>query len=280
MPRASGRSLLCVAVAVSLLGAIAPATAQTTGAELTQPVHSFAEAIRERVFVFGNFDSDGDGEPDAIAMDIVRPQASEDGLKVPVIMDASPYYSTLGRGNEAERKQDVDGDGPLDPCGRRGVRERPVVGLADHPGVPVVPVGGHGVARGVEPVPAPVEPIDGHDRAAVVRRATRDRATARVVGADHVEQDDRIAARDEVVVAEQREQIKGPVVVDVLLALGLVAAPEGGVVRARVHDHGDLQPVLGRLWPHDVHRDRVRLAVAVAVEVAEHEHPLADRLGA
>ena len=33
------------------------------------------------------------------------------GLKVPVIMDASPYYSTLGRGNESERKADIDGDG-------------------------------------------------------------------------------------------------------------------------------------------------------------------------
>ena len=26
-------------------------------------------------------------------------------------MDASPYYSTLGRGNESELKQDTDGDG-------------------------------------------------------------------------------------------------------------------------------------------------------------------------
>ena len=29
-------------------------------------------------------------------------------------MDASPYYSTLGRGNEAELKSDTDGDGLLD----------------------------------------------------------------------------------------------------------------------------------------------------------------------
>ena len=47
-------------------------------------------------------------------MDIIRPKASDEGLKVPVIMDASPYYSTLGRGNESELKRDLDGDGLLD----------------------------------------------------------------------------------------------------------------------------------------------------------------------
>jgi X-Pro dipeptidyl-peptidase (S15 family) len=63
-------------------------------------------------FVPSDFDSDGDGVTDVIAMDIMRPAASDQGLKVPVIMDASPYYSTLGRGNEAQLK--VDGaDGLL-----------------------------------------------------------------------------------------------------------------------------------------------------------------------
>ena len=33
------------------------------------------------------------------------------GLKVPIIMDASPYYDTVCRGNEGECKSDVDGDG-------------------------------------------------------------------------------------------------------------------------------------------------------------------------
>ena len=67
---------------------------------VTQPVFGYADAVRERVWVESNFDSDLDGVNDLIAMDIMRPQASEAGdLKVPVIMDASPYYSTLGRGN-------------------------------------------------------------------------------------------------------------------------------------------------------------------------------------
>ena len=103
---------------VLLLAAMSSAVAQPAAGDSaapgTQPVHSRAEAIRERVFVEGDFDSDTNGQADIIALDIVRPAATANGLKVPVIMDASPYYSTLGRGNESERKQDTDGDGLLD----------------------------------------------------------------------------------------------------------------------------------------------------------------------
>jgi X-Pro dipeptidyl-peptidase len=44
----------------------------------------------------------------------MRPAETDAGLDVPAIVDASPYYTTLGRGNEAERKSDTDGDGRLD----------------------------------------------------------------------------------------------------------------------------------------------------------------------
>jgi X-Pro dipeptidyl-peptidase len=44
----------------------------------------------------------------------MRPAESDTGLDVPAIIDASPYYTTLGRGNESERKSDTDGDGRLD----------------------------------------------------------------------------------------------------------------------------------------------------------------------
>ena len=81
---------------------------------VTQPVFGYADAIRERVFVDSPYDSDADGTPDIIAVDIMRPAASDHGLTVPVIMDPSPYYSTLGRGNESELKLDADGDGLLD----------------------------------------------------------------------------------------------------------------------------------------------------------------------
>src|ERR1700742_2045037 len=59
----------------------------------TQPVFGYADAVRERVWVDTDYDSDGDGVNDKIAVDIKRPAASDQGLKVPVIMDLSPYYS-------------------------------------------------------------------------------------------------------------------------------------------------------------------------------------------
>src|SRR5512134_466385 len=120
-PGRLGRRAAAVAVALSL--AVGVPTALGAGEEpgpvvmggVTQPVFGYADAIRERVWVESTFDSDLDGVNDLIAMDIMRPRASETGaLRVPVIMDASPYYSTLGRGNEAELKQDTDGDGLLD----------------------------------------------------------------------------------------------------------------------------------------------------------------------
>lgn len=78
--------------------------------ELTQPKYSYKEAIRETVFVESQLDTDNNGKKDRIAMDIIRPKESGKSLKVPVIMDASPYYERLGRGNESEVK-DKDKDG-------------------------------------------------------------------------------------------------------------------------------------------------------------------------
>ncbi|TWD80909.1 dipeptidyl-peptidase IV [Kribbella amoyensis] len=71
----------------------------------TQPVYDYAGAIRESVFVDTTMDTDSDGQPDVIAVDIVRPRETEAaGVKIPVIMDASPYYACCGRGNESEKK--------------------------------------------------------------------------------------------------------------------------------------------------------------------------------
>jgi X-Pro dipeptidyl-peptidase len=78
---------------------------------VTQPVFGYDDAIRERVWVESDVDSEGDGNLDLVAMDIIRPAASDEGLKVPVIMDASPYFTTVCRGNEGECIDDVDDDG-------------------------------------------------------------------------------------------------------------------------------------------------------------------------
>jgi X-Pro dipeptidyl-peptidase len=78
---------------------------------VTQPVFSYADAIREHVYVESPLDSDGDGRSDRVNVDIIRPKESGNGLKVPVIMDESPYYDNAGRGNESERKRyDANGN--------------------------------------------------------------------------------------------------------------------------------------------------------------------------
>jgi X-Pro dipeptidyl-peptidase len=73
--------------------------------ESTQPVYDYSAAIRESVYVDTTMDTDSDGKDDVIAVDIVRPvETALNGVRIPVIMDASPYYSCCGRGNESEKK--------------------------------------------------------------------------------------------------------------------------------------------------------------------------------
>jgi X-Pro dipeptidyl-peptidase len=76
---------------------------------VTKATYSYKNAIRESVWVQAP-DLDGDGKADLITADIVRPRELDGKTKVPVIMDASPYYLCCGRGNESETKS-YDGKG-------------------------------------------------------------------------------------------------------------------------------------------------------------------------
>jgi X-Pro dipeptidyl-peptidase len=97
-------SLLCVLAVFGITVLAAPASA-APAALLTDPVYDYATAIRETVYVETTMDNDGDGTADRVVADIIRPrEAATAGLKVPVIMDASPYYQCCGRGNESEKK--------------------------------------------------------------------------------------------------------------------------------------------------------------------------------
>ncbi|WP_405431855.1 Xaa-Pro dipeptidyl-peptidase [Micromonospora sp. NBC_00617] len=59
---------------------------------MTQPVFSLADAIEERVYVQTPVDTDHDGRPDRVAIDISRPrETATQGFKVPVIFEHSPY---------------------------------------------------------------------------------------------------------------------------------------------------------------------------------------------
>lgn len=59
---------------------------------VTQPVFPYDDAIEEVVYVEAPMDSDGDGQDDLIAVDVIRPAATADGVTVPSIMEASPYF--------------------------------------------------------------------------------------------------------------------------------------------------------------------------------------------
>ena len=104
------RVLLAAAVAAAVFSGAGTAQADPPAIVVengeTQEAFDYAGAIRDRVWVDTDYDSDVDGVADKIAVDIIRPAATNDGLKAPVIMDASPYYSTLGRGNESQLKVD------------------------------------------------------------------------------------------------------------------------------------------------------------------------------
>ncbi|MEU6710096.1 Xaa-Pro dipeptidyl-peptidase [Nonomuraea sp. NPDC046802] len=93
---------LTLAIAAPAQAAAAPKITVENGR--TQPVFSYADAVREHVYVESPVDSDLDGKLDKVRVDIIRPKESGPGLKVPVIIDESPYYDNSGRGNESERK--------------------------------------------------------------------------------------------------------------------------------------------------------------------------------
>jgi X-Pro dipeptidyl-peptidase len=98
-----GRGVLGVAAALGAVLALA-LTAQPAGAQVTgpvfidgqaQPVFSTVPAtwIRQELWVESSIDSDFDGKLDRIHIDVARVQETETiGLKVPVVMEVSPYY--------------------------------------------------------------------------------------------------------------------------------------------------------------------------------------------
>jgi X-Pro dipeptidyl-peptidase len=113
------RATLVAALLCSLVAA-APASAADPPAlsiedGVTQPAFDYQQAIRERVYIpQPGIDQDRDGKDDKIAVDIIRPKESGPELAVPAIIDPSPYFTTLCRGNEQQCMRDFDGDGVND----------------------------------------------------------------------------------------------------------------------------------------------------------------------
>lgn len=87
------------------------ATATLLTAQKATPVFKDGEAqivpafeneddwIREDLFVETTFDTDGDGKPDRMHVDVTRPKQTEtEGLKLPVIYESSPYFAGVADG--------------------------------------------------------------------------------------------------------------------------------------------------------------------------------------
>jgi X-Pro dipeptidyl-peptidase len=69
-------------------------------AQVVEAFNKPSEWIREALWVETTFDSDGDGRPDRMHVDVTRPRQTEtEGLRVPVVYETSPYFSGVG-GND------------------------------------------------------------------------------------------------------------------------------------------------------------------------------------
>jgi X-Pro dipeptidyl-peptidase len=84
-----------------------------------QVVAGFADPatwIRQFLWVEAPFDSDGDGRPDRLHVDVTRPQQTEtEGLKVPVVYETSPYFAGTGGTDSRwfwDPKQEVGAEPP------------------------------------------------------------------------------------------------------------------------------------------------------------------------
>ncbi|MGB0194697.1 MAG: Xaa-Pro dipeptidyl-peptidase [Schleiferiaceae bacterium] len=89
------------------------------------------EWIREDLWVETSFDTDGDGKPDRMHVDVTRPAQTNHGLQLPVIYETSPYYAGTA-GNDPELFWNVKheiGEVPAPPKHVEVVRrgQRPII---------------------------------------------------------------------------------------------------------------------------------------------------------
>jgi len=117
--------------AVTAEAADPPAPVFTGGQ--AQPVFNPADIVREDVWVTAPVDSDHDGKDDLVHAQVVRPRATQQGLKVPVVYQASPYYA--GGNDVANHNVDVELYAPGYARGPEGPR------VAAHGVGPAVPIG-------------------------------------------------------------------------------------------------------------------------------------------
>src|SRR5687768_9192531 len=112
------RGLAASGLTLAML-ALGAGAAQAQGPVLeggkTKAVYDYKSAVRERVFIpQPGIDQDKNGQDDWVTADIIRPADGSAANKMPAIIDPSPYYTTLCRGNETQCMADWNGDGVND----------------------------------------------------------------------------------------------------------------------------------------------------------------------
>jgi X-Pro dipeptidyl-peptidase len=103
LSRPLAHALLAAATTTALLTAPVSGTARADDPVqqpvfedgMAQPVFSTdpADWVVQELWVTSRVDSDGDGARDKVHFDVTRPEETEQGLQVPVVYEASPYYA-------------------------------------------------------------------------------------------------------------------------------------------------------------------------------------------
>jgi X-Pro dipeptidyl-peptidase len=88
-------------------------------AQVVEAFSNPSEWVREVLWVETGFDSDGDGRRDRMHVDVTRPAQTEDGLKVAVVYETSPYFAGVAADSPKymwDPRQALDAEpGPHEP---------------------------------------------------------------------------------------------------------------------------------------------------------------------
>ena len=85
--------------------AVHPVQLSSIRANETEDTYSYTNAIRQSVWVDTGLTASGQpGGHVRVAADIIRPGELDQTAKIPVILEASPYYLCCGRGNQLQTK--------------------------------------------------------------------------------------------------------------------------------------------------------------------------------
>jgi len=102
LPGPAGRAAGALALAAALAAATAPPAGAAARPSVptikvvdgeTQPVFSRADAVTQTVDIETEVDSDRDGVRDRVRLRIMRPKETDRGLRVPTILEPSPYWA-------------------------------------------------------------------------------------------------------------------------------------------------------------------------------------------